>query len=105
MHRCLQVPEILREICQLLQLYGPGSWYCWRGCHKQSRQAQVNLSRTCRAFYEIATEELWAALGPPFGLDPLLNLMAHDLWEYSDVGSTQGRVSNPITQAMFQPSY
>ena len=84
MHQCLTVPEIVREICSLIRFDGPEELDDWfvPGSQKAGRKALVNLSRTCRTFYQPATEELWSTMAGEFGLDPVLDMMADDLWDY-----------------------
>ncbi|KAH6879612.1 hypothetical protein BKA70DRAFT_1345460 [Coprinopsis sp. MPI-PUGE-AT-0042] len=85
MHRCFQIPEILLEICRNMrpQPLSEPLWFLEQAESANSRRALVNLSRTCSRFYQPATEELWSQIGASFGLNPLLDAIADDLWEFN----------------------
>ena len=90
MHRCLETPEIVREICYALCYNLSDLWHCRAKASQPKperqalanleRRALANLSRTCHRFYQPATEELWSIMGPEFGLNPLLDAMGDNLW-------------------------
>ncbi|KAH6879602.1 hypothetical protein BKA70DRAFT_1475048 [Coprinopsis sp. MPI-PUGE-AT-0042] len=81
MHRCFKIPEIVQEICQHLG-HDP-FWYLSQAEAAISRRALAHLSRTCSQFQKPATEELWSRIGSSYGLEPLLDAIADDLWDYN----------------------
>jgi hypothetical protein len=97
MHSCFNIPEIVIEICSHLRMDKPmpyPSWHIRATAHSLTpRLALLSLSRTCRQFYQPATEELWSSFGFHYGLDPLLDSIADDLWDF-DFGALGARDSS-----------
>ncbi|KAH6879597.1 hypothetical protein BKA70DRAFT_1475034 [Coprinopsis sp. MPI-PUGE-AT-0042] len=95
MHRCFKIPEIVREICRHLHTHDPGSNPYWYASSPEktasSRLALASLSRTCRQFYQPAIEELWSCFSSSYGIDPLLDAIADDLWDFSVVRGERDR--------------
>ncbi|KAF9448669.1 hypothetical protein P691DRAFT_775253 [Macrolepiota fuliginosa MF-IS2] len=70
MHPCLAIPDIFRQICDVIRLR------IIRTSHPQSDLA--SLARTCRTLSEIALDSLWYEI---VGIGPLIRCMPRDLWE------------------------
>ncbi|KAH9945548.1 hypothetical protein B0H21DRAFT_694198 [Amylocystis lapponica] len=73
MHRCLQVAEILRNICK--ELYESG-------LDPDCRGDVGALNTTCTAFHLVAEEVLWSQL---YGLHPLIKCMSDTILVETDV--------------------
>ena len=69
MLRCLQCPDILRNICE--QAYEGGY-------DSDCRTTVSALSLTCRALHPVAKKILWSRL---FGLRSLVKTMPPDVWQ------------------------
>lgn len=68
MHRCLQIPEILRTILE--EVLARSEHYEWLPPIELYTYAA--MARTCKAFYDPSMDCLWATLPT---LDPLANCM------------------------------
>jgi hypothetical protein len=67
MHRCLQIPEIVQQVC--FHLAGASQ-----------HETLASLAKVCRIFRQPATEELWSRMED--GIEPLLDGMGDDLWDW-----------------------
>lgn len=94
MHRCWDIPEIVHEICFCVGQVSHELREEWEFTHQvTSRHALVQLSRTSRRFRHAATEALWYSVSSKYGIEPLLDSVASDLWAFEGQGLTRCRVS------------
>lgn len=65
MHPCLSVPDIIHLICNEIR--------------QQDRRSDLaSLARTCRAWSEIALENLWYKID---SMEPFIKCMPQGLWQ------------------------
>ncbi|GLB38758.1 hypothetical protein LshimejAT787_0506230 [Lyophyllum shimeji] len=69
MHRSLQIPEIVKLICEQLEVINPQT--------SEQFKCLAAFLRTCRAFHEPALSIVWSNVD---SLVPLLKCMPRDLW-------------------------
>ncbi|KAF9448667.1 hypothetical protein P691DRAFT_32469 [Macrolepiota fuliginosa MF-IS2] len=72
MHHCLSIPEIFQLISEQVH-------WCWDG--DSGPHPLVSLACTCRAWSEIALDELWCTIDT---FTPLVKCMPRDLWRLED---------------------
>lgn len=70
MHRCLQIPEILKAILE--EVSERSTNYEWLSPTSTELRSYASMARTCKAFYEPSMDCLWEAL---LNLDPLAKCM------------------------------
>ncbi|KII86185.1 hypothetical protein PLICRDRAFT_43766 [Plicaturopsis crispa FD-325 SS-3] len=75
MHHCLQIGEILSQVCSAL-LDGDGA---------AGLKSLARLARTCHTFSDPALDILWHTLP---SLDPLIRTLPSDLWRIHYPGTT-----------------
>ncbi|KAH6879594.1 hypothetical protein BKA70DRAFT_1576208 [Coprinopsis sp. MPI-PUGE-AT-0042] len=83
MHRCWDIPEIVQEICWLVgNVDFSLDYYPIESREQSPRRALVNLAKVNRRFSHAATEAPWYRFSCKFGLEPLLDSIADDLWKF-----------------------
>jgi hypothetical protein len=75
MHRCLYIPEILCQIISATDVEDPAG-PLWGS--EPDRFTLASLARTCRLFYEPASDALWKT---QYNLCALVKCMPSDSWE------------------------
>ncbi|KAH6879595.1 hypothetical protein BKA70DRAFT_1345423 [Coprinopsis sp. MPI-PUGE-AT-0042] len=99
MHRCWDIPEIVQEICWFVGNvdFSPDPWPYQSRADQISRHALVNLAKASRIFSHPATEALWYIFSAEFGLEPLLDSVADDLWTFT---GSQGQRSRELRRGV-----
>ncbi|KAH6888946.1 hypothetical protein BKA70DRAFT_1442796 [Coprinopsis sp. MPI-PUGE-AT-0042] len=84
MHRCWNIPEIVREVCLFVGNVDFTLKHPFQidedADRRACRQSLVSLSMVCWSLSHIATQTLWLRVGPNFGIEPLLDTLPQDLW-------------------------